>query len=546
MKKDIARTEKIAKMASKGKLPAESEQENKSGRKSQATLLVDLVSNAELFHTPDQEAGITVIINEHKETMFVKEKAFHHYIMRLFFEEHGKTPHEQALKSALGVLTGKALYKSPLRSIFVRIAEHDNSIFIDLANDNWEVIKITREGWEIMPDSPVKFRRPNGILPLPYPIRGGHIDELRQFINYGSEQDFILIASWLLSALNPRGPYVILTLYGEHGSAKSSLARTLRSLVDPNKAPLRSKPRDSRDLMIAAVNGWVIVFDNLSYIDNELSDNLCRLATGGAFATRRLFTDSEEILFEAKRPIILNGIEEVASRPDLVDRLLTVYLPSIPEEKRLPERKYNEAFELARPRILGVLFDALAVGLENIGKVELANLPRMADYAEWVTAIEPAFGWPLGTFLAAYKNNRNNLNALSLEASIIVQPLEEFLTRFGDWEDTATSLLRELGDIADNLDPTLKKQRQWPKNAKLLSGQLRRIAPNLRATGIEVDFRKSSERKIQIRRISSSNGTGADAMGAVKPDLSHNETSVIPTKEIGSIFASKENQQELL
>lgn len=546
MKIKIARTEKIARMASKGKLPAEPKEENKTGRKSQATLLVELVSDAELFHTSEQEGGITVTINGHKETMFLKERMFRHHIMRLFFEEQGKTPHDQAVKSAIDVLTGNALYNAPLRSIFTRIAEHEGSIYVDLANDKWEVVKINHQGWEIIPNPPVKFRRPSGMLSLPYPVRGGHIDELRPFINYDTEQDFILIVSWLISALSPRGPYIILTLYGEHGSAKSTLARILRSLSDPNKAPLRSKPRESRDLMIAAVNGWVIIFDNLSYIDNELSDNLCRLATGGAFATRKLFTDSEEILFEAKRPIILNGIEEIVSRPDLLDRLLTVYLPSISEEKRLPERKYNETFEKVYPRILGVLFDGVVSALANLGKTELKNLPRMADYAEWVTAAESAFGWPTGTFLEAYKNNRSNLNALSLEASIIVQPLYTLIERFGDWEDIATNLLSELNNIADILDANIRKQRQWPKNAKLLSGQLRRIAPNLRAAGIEIDFWKSGERKISIRRLSSPAGAQTDAMGAANPNPSHDQTTVIPIDEIESMFGTEESQKELL
>ena len=112
----------------------------------------------------------------------------------------------------------------------------------------------------------------------------------------------MLLAAWLVAAFRPHGPYPILVLHGEQGSAKSTTARVLRALLDPNTAPLRGEPRDLRDVMIAASNGWIISFDNLSRIPHWLSDALCRLATGGGFSTRELYTDSEEVLFDAQRP----------------------------------------------------------------------------------------------------------------------------------------------------------------------------------------------------------------------------------------------------
>src|SRR5262245_64966627 len=104
---------------------------------------------------------------------------------------------------------------------------------------------------------------------------------------------------------------------GEQGSAKSTFATILRSLVDPNTAPLRSFPREDRDLFIAASNGWIVGYDNVSRVPPWLSDALCRLATGGGFSTRKLYTDDEEQLFNAQRPTILNGIEDFIDRPDL-------------------------------------------------------------------------------------------------------------------------------------------------------------------------------------------------------------------------------------
>jgi len=84
------------------------------------------------------------------------------------------------------------------------------------------------------------------------------------------------------------------------------LSKMLRALVDPNVAPVRSLPREERDLFIAASNGPVLAFDNLSALVPWLSDALCRLASGGSFAVRQL--TPEEVLFDAARPVILNGI----------------------------------------------------------------------------------------------------------------------------------------------------------------------------------------------------------------------------------------------
>ena len=196
---------------------------------------------------------------------------------------------------------------------------------------------------------------------------------------------------WL--CLRNRGPYPVIALSGEQGSAKSTFSAILRSLLDPNTAPLRALPREDRDLFIAASNGHVLAFDNVSGLPGWISDTLCRLATGGGFAVRQLYTDQDEVLFDAARPVILNGIEEIVTRPDLADRAVFLTLQPIPEEHRRPEQELWAAFEAERPRILGVLLDAVVVGLKRLPETRLEKLPRMADFALWATACETAL-WP--------------------------------------------------------------------------------------------------------------------------------------------------------
>src|SRR5207253_9109386 len=187
----------------------------------------------------------------------------------------------------------------------------------DLADKDWRAVEVTGRGWRIVANPPVRFIRPRGLLPLSQPASGGCVAELRDYLNVSSDAAWQLAVAWLVAAFFPHGPYPVLALHGEQGSAKSTMARLLRSLIDPNAAPLRSEPREARDLIISATNGWLVALDNLSHLPPWLSDALCRLSTGGGFATRELYTDSEEVIFDAQRPVILTGIEEVATRSDL-------------------------------------------------------------------------------------------------------------------------------------------------------------------------------------------------------------------------------------
>ena len=177
--------------------------------------------------------------------------------------------------------------------------------------------------------------------PLPLPLRGGSIETLAPFLNLASDNDFVLVVAWLFGALRAGGPFPVLAIAGEQGSAKTVLSKLLRALIDPNVAPVRALPRDERELFIAAGNGHVLAFDNLSGLPHWLSDALCRLASGGAFSTRRLFSDQDEILFAAARPIILNGIEEVITRPDLADRAILRRSHRLPNGNAAPRRRFG-------------------------------------------------------------------------------------------------------------------------------------------------------------------------------------------------------------
>ena len=480
-------------------------------KKTQAQQLIALAAGADLFHDPEGECWATIPVGKHKETWLIQSKAFRRWLVGLFYRAYRKPPQDRALKDAQGALEARAQYDGPQEPVHTRIAEKDGSIFLDLCNGKWEVVEITPNGWRIVADPPVKFRRARGMLPLPVPVSWGNIAELRQFVNLEDEPDWVLLVGWLLGALWPRGPYPALVLHGEHGSAKSTTARALRSLLDPNTAPLRSEPKDARDLIIAATNGWVVALDNLSCLRAELSDALCRLATGGGFGTRELFKDSDEVLFNATRPIILNGIEELATRSDLLDRTIILTLPEILEDRRRRETEFWSDFDDARPRILGVFLDALSTALRELPKIRVSKLPRMADFAASVTAAESALGLSGGTFLEVYRQHQESSNSIVLDSSPVAQAILQLNLPYAA---TCTELLPELNVLvsSDNGYGGCFRDSEWPQTAQTLSNKLRRLVPNLRARGISVEFRRGSDQRIvHIEKIVEPSGTSHDA-----------------------------------
>jgi hypothetical protein len=474
------------KEANDGRDPDDDKQDDHAKQKKQADVLLSLAAGVELFHSSDGAGYADITINGHRQTLSIKGRVFRRWLARRYYETTKSAPRSEALTSALNVIEAKADFDSDERQVFIRVGAWDGKIYLDLCNHTWRAVEIDAAGWRLIDKPPVWFRRTNGMLPLPTPILGGSVKSLRAFLNLKSDNDFVLVVAWLVAALRNSGPYPVLALSGEQGSAKSTLTAILRELLDPNTAPLRALPREDRDLFIAATNGHVLAFDNVSGLPAWLSDTLCRLATGGGFAVRQLYTDNDEVLFSAMRPVILNGIEDIVTRPDLADRAIFITLEAIPEDKRKPEGELWTAFERERPQVLGALLTALSRGLRNLPTTKLPALPRMADFALWGAASEEK----PGAFSVAYEANRATAVNDTIEADLVATQVCAFADKHKEgWRGTASELLEHLeAQLGEEKLREHRKVKAWPQGARALSGNLRRAATTLRKIGVEVSF----------------------------------------------------------
>ncbi|WMS41837.1 hypothetical protein RDV64_17450 [Acuticoccus sp. MNP-M23] len=517
----------------------ESERGEGGSSSAQADILIDIASAVELFHSPDGGACADLQIDNHRETYRVRSQPFRHWLARRYYQETGSAPGAVAFQAALNVLEAQAPFDGPERPVHLRLASHAGHLFLDLVDDGWRAVEIDATGWRIVECPPVRFIRTRDMRPLPPPASGGLIAELREFLNVGSDDDFILVVSWLLAALRDRCPYPLLVVSGEQGSAKSTFVTILRNIVDPNTAPLRALPRDDRDLFIAAGNAHVQAFDNVSAIPVWLSDTLCRLATGGGYATRQLHTDQDEALFTAVRPVILNGIEDVVSRDDLADRAIFLTLEPIPEYNRVPETALQARFHDARPRLLGALLDALSTGLRELSETRIGSLPRMADFTLWATACESTL-WPAGSFMNAYRANRDRIVDEVIEADPAASALRVLMADQNEWSGTAMELLSTLTRVAGERS----RSKLWPDSPRALSGRVRRCAAALRHAGLQIAYTISGHERIRLihitrqanapsdddgKRPSASSASSAqDAVGSVTADLERDRAARQP------------------
>jgi hypothetical protein len=443
-----------------------------------------------LFHDAERRAWVRLLTDGHYETWSVDSSHMRDFLQQAFWEEmkscsgQGSIMPPKMLKDQLETLTYMAKYDGDEHSVALRVGSANPCVlYVDLCDPWRRVVRIDPIGWEIEDAGPIFFRRTDDMLPLPIPERGGSIDELKPFLNISDDQ-FVLVKGWLLSALRSIGPYPLMVLVGSAGSAKSTFTKILRSLVDPDRIPLASPPREVRDLQVASQDSHVLAYDNLSSLSQKLSDAFCRLATGGGTRERRFYTNKELVRFpHVARPLILNGITEFVTAPDLLDRSITLHLGHL--DHKLTEAALQREFARKRSRIFGGLLDLMVQGCANLPSTPWESSSRMVESISWANACG------LVNFERVYKENLANANQAVIEYDEIAIGIAALMKKQKQWEGNLSQLRQTLKNLGYQMPDSLPK----------MSTHLREIAPALRTgLGIAVVF-KPKGRRIVISNL---------------------------------------------
>jgi len=478
-----------------------------------------------LFHDQFNEPHALL---SNAQVVRMRSRAFSRWLADFVFQRLHWAPTVTMFQTILQLLEGQAQCRGERIELQVRVAEGRNCLYYDLGDGKavlitpkeWRIVglgpKISDEKHEtVEQSSPILFRRFAHQKPQVKPKPKGDLRSFLELVNLPQEgenrEKGLLLLVWLVTAFIPGFPHPILALYGPQGSAKSTLFKLLKELIDPCAVQSLAPSYNPSDFALQASHHWFLPLDNLSEMPMWLSNALCRTCTGEAFSRRQLFEDVEETIFSFQRVIGLGGINLVAYRPDLLDRCLLLGLEQISDSSRRLENEMWERFVKVKPLLLGAIFDAVVGALQYYPDVKLTELPRMADFARWGVAVALALGYKAEEFLSAYKASISRQHREAINANLVAQAIVEMMKTKAKWEGTPSQLLGVLFDAAIelNIDTRIPS---WPKEPNWVWRRLNEARTNLEAVGIKVEKGEDEERYIKIWK------TGVGAEGVADKD----------------------------
>lgn len=474
-------------------------------RASQANILLETIISREdvvLFHDEQGNGHISLEIDGHQVIMPCSGKEMKRWLSSEIYRTQRKAPSGDVVKSILAVLEGKACFDGPEIKLKDRAAWYGDELWYDLTNKNRQAVRISMAGWEVVDKPPILFKRYSHNKAQVMPARNGNIKLFLNYVKLANPEQQLLLQVFLVACFVPDFPHVMLTVFGAQGSAKSTLSKLLRSLVDPSMIEAAGLPKKQNELIQMLAHHYFLFFDNVSYISDETSDILCKAITGGGFSKRELYENDEDVIYSFKRNIGVNGINLVTTRPDLLDRSLLLELERLDPTKRKSEGALYEEFEKDLPLILAGVFDVLADSLKRKPAIiAVEPLPRMADWTLWGCAIAEALGYTKEDFLTAYQNNITHQTEMLLSDNVVAMAVFAFMDDKESWIGTPTDLLKQLTTHASFAEIDTR-EKYWPKGANILSRRLNELSTPLKLMGMSVVTSTSgTERFIHLQKV---------------------------------------------
>lgn len=468
----------------------------------------DIANSNLLFHDQFKEPYIAIggrgskvfRINSRDFTGWLNNYAYHNY--NVIMKNNQATDIKRALEGFALCGENSEICLEP------RIRKINDEIWYDLGK---EAVCVSDKGWKIVKEPPIIFRRYGHQKAQVQPVKGGDIQLLRKFTNIADNNDWNLFLAFAVATLIPDIPRPILVINGSQGAGKSTPMRMLKDLADPSQLVSAGKITGEKELARLANRHSLLFFDNLSFLEKDNSDVLCRLITGDGFSKRKLYSDDDEVIYNYKRPLMMNGINNFITQADLLDRALILNVERIAEEKRLTESELWGRFEEEKPLILGAMFTVLSKAMKIFPETPKSGLPRMADFGRWGCAIFSAINnKPFEDFQAILGVNKQR----QIEEVVFENPVAKLVhylaTEFIVWCGTTSDMLGEISwvlkvlvNVPDEV-VALQYDKRFPDNPSAFGRALRRIEGTMREMGIVMDFyRYHNERMVCIKYVKS-------------------------------------------
>lgn len=377
---------------------------------------------------------------------------------------------------------------------------------IDVIDGAGSTVLVDAGGVRVQQCSSTLFLRSPNALALPLPATKGDYGLLRSHVNL-EPISFMLYIAWVTYTIaHPKvesTKYVFLVFKGTQGSGKSAASKITQKLIDPRTTGAQTMPRTQRELAILSQAVHLLVFDNLRYFSDAMSDALCIAATGGAVSGRALYTDDGQKDLFLHGPVILNGIHPFMGQSDFADRCLVLNLRPIRHEDRKSEREMLEQFNTEYPVILRGLYDLIAAIMRELSSARITRPARMLDFCRWIAGMELACGLPQGRLQDAYGASLQEMQLETILDNPLAATILEFAEKFcaPEWEGTPTDFYDKLDNLATY---SLQRSPGWPGTAAAMSKRLHGLQAPLLAQGVAIDWTRGKARRVTIRRLAES------------------------------------------
>lgn len=493
---------KIIKMLS----PSEAKTILKNTRENNSKLIYEFTKSRIkkfIVSVNDSSQVYTIVENhDHNEVLDLSNGRAKDWIRFMYYKETGENHSEEAYKNAISLLRSEAIHNGTIREpIYNRIAMIDDTIYYDLATPDWKLVVITKESVKIVDydeNLPIFMRKQQQKEQVkPAPNERDALDELVKLLRI-QDNDKQLFKIHLVSMFLEAYPIPLMAIFGEHGSIKTTIAKSVKHIIDPSGENISSLPTKVEDLILHLANRYLVNFDNVSNINNEVSDILCRAITGEGQSKRKLFSDSDEIILNYRRKGILNGIFPSLDRTDLRDRMIRYETLPVKDIERISEGQFNNHLIELLPFIINQIFQSLQKALLSYDSVkdEIKYHSRMADFVDYGECISRALNYEPFSFIEAYKQKLEDNTLDVIESYPIIQLIEIIMKERTKYEKTVSEFYKEIYSLAEieNIEIDSRKRIRFPSSPNKVKSHIERIKPNLRSLGFDVDIQPYQKR----------------------------------------------------
>lgn len=478
----------------------ESDDYEKRSKSKKLQQLLDADEDLVLFHDQNSVGYARICSKNRLMNVPIQSAEFKMYVRFLFFSKTDESISNVQLDEVLSLCEAKAIFEREQHELHHRVAQTKEAFYYDLCNEDGEVVKVDEKGWSVLPGAEVPFLFKVGLgKEQVRPVRGGSLKDLLPLINLTDPDEQMIFLSTLPVRFIREVDQAIAYVSGPAGSGKTTLLKMTKDLLDPSSGGISMPIKKVDDAVSFLSQSWVFANDNISRIDNELSDFLCVVATGAESSRRTLYTNSDITVFKLKNPAYLTGVNMEVYRSDLMSRLLLFKTEAVAIGGRRGANEIQAIFENIKPMLLGAIFDTLSQAIKVVKTLPHKTESRMADFALWGAACAEVLGYGAERFETAMQKSLKYGAYDSIHSFSAGRALVDLIEREGHFSGTQAQLLQKLKNAEDG--------QGWyetvASNPSVLGKKLRELENSFAQIGILIDFgkRTSKERIVVIKKM---------------------------------------------